>query len=49
MKEHPTDRDLVKEGTRRKVGAFTAIKTVVTSLAADLGTAMRRLRNRFRR
>lgn len=49
MKEHPTDRDLVKEGARRKVSAFTAIKTLVTSLVADLGTAVRRLRNRFRR
>ncbi len=49
MKEHPTDRDLVKAGARRKVSAFAAVKTLVTSLAADLGTAVSRLRNRFRR
>ncbi len=49
MKEHPTDKDLLKEGTRTKATPFTVVKTLVTGLAADLPRIAARVWGRFRR
>ena len=49
MKEHPTDKDLLKEGTRTKATPFTVVKTFVTGLAADLPRIAAQVWRRFRR
>ncbi len=49
MKEHPTDRDLLKEGTRTKATPFTVVKTLVAGLAADLPRLAARVWRRLRR
>ncbi len=49
MKEHPTDKDLLKEGTRTKATPFTVVKTLVTGLLTDLPRVAGRLRSRVKR
>ena len=48
MKEHPTDKDLLKEGTRTKATPATVAKTVVVGLATGLPRTASRLWRRLR-
>lgn len=36
MKEHPTDKDLLKEGTKTKASPLAVAKTVITGLLTGL-------------
>ncbi len=49
MKEHPTDKDLLKAGTRTKPTPFAVVKTLVVGLAADLPRIAGRVWRRIRR
>lgn len=49
MKEHPTDKDLLKEGTRTKASPVAIAKTVVTGLLTGLPRTVKGLVGRFRR
>jgi len=49
MKEHPTDKDLLKEGTRTKASPAAVAKTVVTGLLTGLPRTVAGLRQRLRR
>ena len=49
MKEHPTDKDLLKEGTHTKATPAKTGKTLVAGLLRDLPRIVGRLRDRFRR
>lgn len=49
MKEHPTDKDLLKEGTRTKASPLAVAKTVVTGVITGLPRTMKGIVARFRR
>ncbi len=49
MKAHPTDKDLLKAGTRTKATPFAVVKTLVTGMVADLPRIAGRLWRRLRR
>lgn len=46
MKEHPTDKDLLKEGTHTKATPVKTAKTLVTGLLRDLPRIVGRLRGK---
>ncbi len=46
MKEHPTDKDLLKEGTKTKATPVKVVRTLVAGLLTDLLAAAGRLRRR---
>jgi hypothetical protein len=46
MKEHPTDKDLLKEGTKTKATPIKVVRTLITGLFSDLLAAAGRLRRR---
>ncbi len=46
MKEHPTDKDLLKEGTKTKATPVKVVRTLITGLLTDLLAAAGRLRRR---
>jgi hypothetical protein len=48
MKEHPTDKDLLKEGTQTKATPAAVIKTLVTGLVTGLPRTASRLWHRLR-
>ncbi len=49
MKKHPTDKDLLKQGTQTKPTPVAVVKTLVAGFVADLpriaGRVWRRLRH----
>ena len=49
MEEHPTTKDLVKEGTARRVSRVRALKAVGGGLLADVRNGAGRLWRRVRR
>ncbi len=49
MKERPTDKDLLKAGTRTKATPVAVAKAVVVGLLTGLPRSVARLRNRLRR
>ena len=49
MKEHPSDKDLLKEGTTTRADLKTTLKTLVPRLLADLRTMAQALWHRLRR
>ena len=48
MKEHPTDKDLLKEGTQTKATPFAVAKTVVVGVLTGLPRSASRLWRRVR-
>lgn len=49
MKEHPSDKDLLKEGTSTRADLKTTLKTLAPRLLADLRAMAQRLWHRLRR
>ena len=49
MKEHPTDTELLKEGTQMTARSLVVVKTLLVGFLADLVTAAGRLWRRLRR
>jgi hypothetical protein len=48
MKEHPTDKDLLKEGTQTKASPLS-VKALLAGLLTDLPRTVSQLRRRLRR
>jgi hypothetical protein len=49
MKEHPTDTELLKEGTQTTARPVVVAKTLLVGFLADLATVAGRLWRRLRR
>lgn len=49
MKEHPTDKDLLKEGTKTKASPVAVAKTVIAGVVTGLPRTAKGLLAQFRK